>query len=228
MKQIILLHGAIGAADQLEPLRNLLSKQNFEIFSFSFSGHGKTVFKNEFGIEVFAEELEHFILTNKLEGATIFGYSMGGFVALYLASKKPNLIGRIITLGTKFDWNKETALKESKMLNPESISSKVPKFAEALSNRHGEEQWKILLSKTAGMMINLAEKNLLSNEALTSIQCPVMLGLSDKDNMVSYDETRNVFTHLQNVSMYMLPNSKHPIEQVNTELLAQIILNFLT
>jgi hypothetical protein len=57
---------------------------------------------------------------------------MGGYVALYLASANENLLDKIANLGTKFDWNPETALKESKMLNVEQIEIKVPKFAEVL------------------------------------------------------------------------------------------------
>ena len=39
MKKILLLHGAIGAASQLDKLKEEL-KDNFEIYTLSFSGHG--------------------------------------------------------------------------------------------------------------------------------------------------------------------------------------------
>ncbi len=57
---------------------------------------------------------------------------MCDYVALYLAATTSDLLGKIANLGTKFDWNPETALKESKMLNVEQIEIKVPKFAEVL------------------------------------------------------------------------------------------------
>ncbi|MCD6067680.1 MAG: alpha/beta hydrolase fold protein [Bacteroidetes bacterium] len=226
MSAIILLHGAIGAADQLEPLKALLQKEGRDVYSFSFSGHGKMPFSTKgFGIEIFAEELHQFIIHHQLEKPSVFGYSMGGFVTLYLASQHPELFGRIITLGTKFDWNKETAIKESAMLNPATIEEKVPKFAEALKQRHGEENWKLLLSKTVAMMLELADKNLLNEAALKNIPNTVFVGLGDKDNMVSQEETNNVFMQLPNATMYMLAESKHPIEQVDVKLLPGIILN---
>ena len=50
MKNIILLHGAIGAKDQLEPLAAELKQQGYNVFTLSFSGHGQTPFQVNFGI----------------------------------------------------------------------------------------------------------------------------------------------------------------------------------
>lgn len=223
MQTIILLHGAIGAMDQLEPLAVELKQQGYNVFTLSFSGHGQTPFATNFGIEQFALELEQFIKENNLQQPTVFGYSMGGYVALYLAHKQPTLLGNIITLGTKFEWSLEIAKKEVKMLDSKTIIEKVPKFAEALQKRHGQD-WELLLEKTAEMMLSLGNKNALSLNDFTSIENKVLIGLADKDNMVSLEETTAVYKQLKNGSMYMLPNTKHPIESVNVGLLTKIIM----
>jgi esterase/lipase len=222
MKTIILLHGAIGANDQLEPLAKELTQQGFQVFSFNFSGHGKMPFQKNFSIEQFSLELEQFISTHKLEKPNVFGYSMGGYVSLYLAHKQPTLLGNIITLGTKFEWTPEIAQKETKMLNAKTIIEKVPKFAEDLKTRHGNE-WEVLLSKTAEMMLSLGTNNALAFNDYTSIENKVLIGLADKDSMVSLAETTAVYKQLKNGAMYMLPNTKHPIESVNVGLLSKII-----
>ena len=225
MKTIILLHGAIGANDQLEPLVKELTQKDFQVFSFNFSGHGKKSFQNNFGIEQFADELEQFIATHHLEKPNVFGYSMGGYVALYLAHKQPTLLGNIITLGTKFEWTPEIAQKETKMLDAKTILEKVPKFAEDLKTRHGNE-WELLLSKTAEMMLSLGTNNVLALNDYTTIENKILIGLADKDTMVSLAETTAVYKQLKNGAMYMLPNTKHPIETVNVGLLGKIIGEF--
>jgi esterase/lipase len=223
MKNIILLHGAIGAKDQLEPLAIELKQQGYNVFTLSFSGHGQTPFQTHFGIEQFALELEQFITVNHLQQPTVFGYSMGGYVALYLAKQQPTLLGNIITLGTKFEWSPEISAKETKMLDSKTIIEKVPKFAEALQKRHGQD-WELLLQKTAEMMIALGNKNALALNDFTSIENKVLIGLADKDNMVTLEETTAVYKQLKNGAMYMLPNTKHPIETANVGLLAKIIM----
>lgn len=222
MKNIILLHGAIGANDQLEPLASELKQQGYNVFTLSFSGHGQTPFASNFGIEQFALELEQFVTENKLNQPTVFGYSMGGYVALYLAHRNPSILGNIITLGTKFEWSPEIAQKEVKMLDSKTIIEKVPKFAEALQKRHGQD-WELLLQKTAEMMLSLGNKNALSLTDFASIENKVLIGLADKDTMVSLEETTAVYKQIKNGAMYMLPNTKHPIETVNVDLLVEII-----
>jgi len=225
MQNIILLHGAIGAKDQLEPLGVELKQQGYNVFTLSFSGHGQAPFATNFGIEQFALELEQFIKENNLDKPTVFGYSMGGYVALYLAHRNPNILGNIITLATKFEWSPEIAQKEVKMLDSKTIMEKVPKFAEALQKRHGQD-WELLLQKTAEMMLSLGNKNALTLNNFTSIENKVLIGLADKDNMVSLEETTAVYKQLKNGAMYMLPNTKHPIETVDLGLLGRIIKQF--
>ena len=225
MKSIILLHGAIGAKDQLEPLASELKEQGYNVHTLSFSGHGQTPFQTNFGIEQFTLELEQFIKESNLDKPTVFGYSMGGYVALYLAKQQPTLLGSIITLGTKFEWSPEISAKETKMLDSKTIIEKVPKFAEALQKRHGND-WELLLQKTAEMMINLGNKNALSLTDILSIENKVLIGLADKDNMVTLEETTAVYKQLKNGAMYMLPNAKHPIETVNVGLLGKIVEGF--
>ena len=179
-------------------------------------------FQNKFSIEQFSTELEAFILEQQLITPTIFGYSMGGYVAIYLAKHKPELLGNIITLGTKFEWTPEIAQKETKMLDSKTIIEKVPKFAEDLKLRHGND-WEILLSKTAEMMLSLGTKNALSHNDFASIENKVLIGIADKDTMVSLAETTAVYKQLKNGAMYMLPNTKHPIETINVSILAKII-----
>lgn len=225
MKTIILLHGALGSSEDLVPLAQTLENSGLAVYPFSFSGHGKSSFKTTFGIEQFSEELKNFILEKDLKNASVFGYSMGGFVALYLASKNPELIEKIITLGTKFNWSKESVDKETRMLDPDLMLEKVPAFAKSLELKHSE--WRELLAKTAAMMRELGGKDLLSIETVKALNLPVLLGIADKDQMVTLDETLPVFKALPKASMYMLPHSKHPLESVNIDLLGKLIEDFL-
>lgn len=224
MNSIILLHSAIGAKDQLEPLAKELKQVGFDVHTFNFSGHGNSPFQHEFSIKQFASELESVIQKENLIKPIIFGYSMGGYVALYLAKHKPGLLGNIITLGTKFEWTPEIAQREIKMLEVKTITDKVPKFAEALKTRHGNN-WELLLQKTATMMVDLGNTNALSLEDISHIENHITIGLADKDTMVSLAETTAIYKQLKNSAMFMLPKTKHPIETVDVSLLVKIISN---
>ena len=225
MRPIILLHGAIGASDQLEPLVKELFANGYQTYSLNFSGHGQTPFENNFSIQQFADELLEFVVKTHLIRPVVFGYSMGGYVALHLASQKPGLFSDIITLGTKFEWSPEIAAKEIKMLDAKTISEKVPKFAQALQKRHGEN-WQLLLQRTAEMMLDLGNNNLLNRDSFSKIKNKVLIGLADGDTMVGVEETDNAASKIIAAKRYTLVNTKHPIETVNTTELAQVINQF--
>lgn len=224
-KDLIILHGALGAKDQFEELAKMLEDE-YTVHLQNFSGHGGEDFAGSFAISQFSTELEALIVKNNLQKASVFGYSMGGYVALKLASKSPGLIGRLFTLGTKFDWSPATAAYEVKMLNPEKIQEKIPAFARALEERHAPNDWKEVLSKTKQMMLDLGNSPALSINDFKKIEIPVVIGLGNNDNMVSLAESEAVANALPNGSLRVFDGFKHPIEQVDLVILKNELVRF--
>ena len=225
MKNLLILHGALGTADLMNPLKSAL-QDDFKVHSLSFSGHGDAPFnENGFGIEAFAKEVKAYLQTNNLENIPVFGYSMGGYVALHLESVHPNRFSQITTLGTKFDWNPESARHESSRLVPAVISEKVPRFAALLDSRH--QDWERLVESTAQMMRSLGDAPLLTTENMGEIKCPITIMLGDADNMVSHDESEKAAQNLPNGQFKLLENCPHPIEKVNAEMLANVLKSLI-
>jgi len=227
MQPLLLLHGAIGAADQLTQLKDELSAE-YEVYTFDFSGHGGKPFADSpFSIPLFAEEVSAYVEKAKLGKVNIFGYSMGGYVAMYLAKKHPEQVGKIVTLATKFHWDEATAAKETKMLNADKIEEKLPAFAQALAKRHEPNDWKEVLQKTIDMLNSMGRDNPLKPEAYTTIEHESMILLGDRDKMITLEETVAVYRTLPNAQMGILPDTHHPIEQVNVPYLLFYIRQFL-
>ncbi|MCB0479193.1 MAG: alpha/beta hydrolase [Crocinitomicaceae bacterium] len=223
MKNLIILHGALGAETQFEDIKKRVHS-DFIIWTMNFYGHGGNAVDKPFRIREFANELEGFIKENVITEPLIFGYSMGGMVALDLASRKPELIDRIVTLGTKFGWSPEIAAKEIQMLNPEVIQNKVPKFAEALAKRHAPEDWKKVLQATEEMMLDLGAHPPVDKNSWSTIKTPVTICLGDQDEMVSKEETQTVYDILPNAEFVDLHDSKHAIEQANLDQLVEVLV----
>lgn len=226
MKKLLLLHGAIGSGKQLKMLADVLS-ENFEVFTLDFNGHGGNSIPDEnFSIEMFALDVLNFLDTNDIDKIDVFGYSMGGYVALYLARFHPERINKIVTVATKFEWNVEGAIKEAAMLNPEVIAEKLPEFAAELTTRHEPADWKLILKKTAEMLIKMGANNVLTDSDFKVVQHQILIGVGDKDKMVSQEETLHVQQLLSNSRYLLLKETPHPIEKVNVQLLAGEIKKF--
>ena len=226
-KHLILLHGALGSEQQLTRLKAALAN-NFTVHSFDFSGHGsKAADSQALSMELFAQNCADFIRENNINKTHLFGYSMGGYAALTLADKHPKLVDRLITLGTKFDWNPEQAQKEMRMLNPDKIELKVPAFAKALAATHGTDNWKTVLQKTAAMMQQLGNGAGLDGQSLGEIKHKVLISIGSADTMVTVEESKATAKLIPNASLLILDGVEHPIAKLDAPVFARQITDFL-
>jgi esterase/lipase len=225
MQHLLLLHGAIGAKEQLTPLAEKL-KSSYIVHTLNFSGHGGESMPAHFSIEIFANDVLNYLDKNNINTISIFGYSMGGYVAMFLAKNHPTRINKIMTLATKFHWTEEIAEKEIKMLNHEKIQEKLPSFAKTLEERNMPNDWKLALTATANMMIALGNNNTLHLSDYETIEHQALISIGDKDTMVTLEETVAVYRQLKNADFIVLPNTQHPIEKVEVERLSKEIQLF--
>ena len=99
---LLLLHGALGNKVQLKALQKLLA-DDFNVHTLNLEGHGGRVSNDEFDMERFAGNVLEKLQTLGIFKTDIFGYSMGGYVALTFAKRHPELIDNIVTLGRNFN-----------------------------------------------------------------------------------------------------------------------------
>ncbi len=220
-QHIILLHGALGSKNQFNGWEEGVTGSS-QVHCFNFHGHGGDPIPDKMLIGDLVKQLEDYIRQNIPQNSslTLFGYSMGGYAALLLASKNICKIDKIVTLGTKLRWDPEIAAREIKMLDPDIISTKLSEFALELEQRHQPQDWKLLLKRTAELMMDLGEQQYLSEETFSKISSPCKLMLGDKDKMVTLDETVFAYQKIKGASLSVLPSTPHPIEKVSIERLA--------
>lgn len=226
MKNLILLHGALGHTKDFKPYEAFLSER-FKLHTILLHGHGGSDIPTEgLSIELYVQQLKQYIDENRLEEVHIFGYSMGGYVALYYASQNPGKVVSVLTLAVKLAWNVEAAYKETSTLDPEMIQARAPKYSQLLSAKHGENHWKPLLTSMAKLMMRLAEKPLLNKADYEVLRMPVQLMVGDRDSMVSIEETLDAVRSIANAHIAVLPNAKHPIDSVAPDMLLSLMKDF--
>ena len=228
MSDLVLLHGALGAARQLDPLADAL-RSNFRVHQLDFEGHATAPPRDRpFRTQHFAENVIELLDRNEIGSAAFFGYSMGGYVALHLAGECPELVERVATLGTKFRWDPATAEREAGRLDPVTIRAKVPRFANALAERHASAGgWENVLRRTADLLRNLGDDPLHTDATIPRIRQPVRIMVGERDNTVSVDESADIARRFPHGSLTVLPDTPHPIEQVDIGLLASALRDFL-
>ncbi len=226
MKSILFLHGALGSKIQFTQIMNVLGDQ-YVSHSLNFSGHGgELIPAGGLTFDSFAGNILSYLDAHKIEKTNLFGFSMGGYAALYFAKLHPERVEKIITFNVKFNWDPISTAKETGFLDPDKMMEKVPGFANNLMLQHGLNIWKNLLKSTSDMMHKLAETIVMSNEELATIKTPVLLGIGDRDTTSSIRETQDIYRLLPNAQMVVLPNTAHPFEKIDPDYLQLLIKKY--
>lgn len=222
MQSLILLHGALGNASTMQPIADAL-KDQFDVYIPDLPGHGSLSVQDlSPSVQSLTHFLHEYIQHNRIYQPVIFGYSLGGYVALYHELMYPGTIKRTITFATKYLWNPGEAEKQKKMLDGDVIEMKVPAFAQVLRERHGEH-WKQTLSQTATLMSLLGQQPLLTPETVQKITIPVCVAVGSEDLMVTREESEEIAQSLPHGEFKILEGLPHGIEKVPGEVLAELI-----
>lgn len=221
MAHYVLLHGALGAAADLSALANALMNKGHTAEALQLDPNGLEA------VPAMAEKLAHH-LESQPSPAHVFGYSMGGYVALYLAAYRPELFVHLTTLAVKLNWQQESAnvaaYRETlAWMSPSVLSEKFPNLQQELERTHGEE-WANVSEQTAAMLVEIATHNYLSKELAVKITTPVTLLIGQNDKMVTLTETQHVAAWLPYARCEVLPGVKHPLPSCSVETLLAHLL----
>lgn len=225
MNPLLLLHGALGSKDQFDSLTPKL-EEHFEIHTLNFEGHGQAgPTDSAFRIEYFSENVLGYLDEHDIREINIFGYSMGGYVALNLAKEQPESIHKIAILGTILQWNEEIAELESRHLYPEKIKEKVPLFADQLKERH-LYGWEKVVDKTRELVQKLGEIPVIEKDDWQAIKHNIRLHVGDRDTTAGLDKTIEIYRKMDYADLAVLPKTGHPLSEVNQPVLIASLVDF--
>jgi pimeloyl-ACP methyl ester carboxylesterase len=227
MKELLILPGALGSAEQMRHLEKELAA-DYKIHLLDFPGHGgDNIPESSFSIESFSKAVENYLSVNEIKECNVFGYSMGGYVAVYLAATRKGLINKCITLATKFHWDEQIAAKETQLLDPALMLEKVPAYADELKSRHHPSDWKTIVAKTKELFLRMGIHSPLQVGHFQGIDIPTLLLLGDRDKMISIAETVAVYKLVPGAQLGVIPASAHAIEKTDIKTLAYLIRRFI-
>lgn len=222
---ILLLHGALNTSDQFNMLSEKLERF-FDVYTFDFSGHSQELYEDVLDMSVLVRDIAIFMDRMESETCHIFGYSMGGYAAVSYAKSQPKKLGKIISLGTKWDWNPTSSAKEVAMLDPEMMVAKIPSYVSKLQAMFGENNWMNVVRNTASLMHDLGHGGGLMEEDFRKIETNVLILRGSDDKMVTAESSKEVASWLKNGTYEEIDGAPHPLEKVDMDVLVGEIVKF--
>jgi pimeloyl-ACP methyl ester carboxylesterase len=202
-KPLVVLHGAFGwAADY-----PILAK-NRQVIAVELQGHGHTAdIDRALSFEQMADDVAALLKHLKIEQADCFGYSMGGNVALAIAIRHPNLLGKVAINGSNYgkieDAYEPETFKQFKSLPadfaPAQLKDQYDKIAP------DPKQWPVLVAKVKKMGLEFKG---FAREDMKSIKAPVLITLGDHD-AVRPEHAVEMFRLIPNAQLAVFPGGDH-------------------
>jgi esterase len=100
---LLILHGFLGMSDNWKSLATQFAA-HFQVHTLDLRNHGRSLHSSEFSYAIMAQDVFEYCQTHELSSIYIIGHSMGGKVAMTLATTHPELISKLIVadIGPKF------------------------------------------------------------------------------------------------------------------------------
>ncbi|SEL58794.1 Pimeloyl-ACP methyl ester carboxylesterase [Stigmatella aurantiaca] len=104
-RPLVLLHGGLGSTSMFGDNLKALAK-HYKVIAVDLQGHGRTAdIDRPLSVELMADDVAALIQHLKLGRADVFGYSLGGGVALLVGVRHPELVNKLVIVSTAFRRN---------------------------------------------------------------------------------------------------------------------------
>jgi pimeloyl-ACP methyl ester carboxylesterase len=242
-KNLLIIHGFMGMSDNWKTLGIQYQAAGFNVHILDLRNHGKSFHSDDFSYEIMVQDVVNYCLDKNINSTQIIGHSMGGKVAMLLATTQPNLIEKCVVadIGPKYYAPHHQEIlaglnaidfsdQPSRAAVEETLYPYIPDF--------GTRQFllKNLFWVTPGQLafrFNLPVFNSKIEEigkALPSqaiFQKPTLFIRGGNSNYILDADFEAIKLHFSQAIFETIPNAGHWLHAENPKLFFEITLNFL-
>ena len=212
---LVVLHGALGSTELETDRLVRVWERTFRVYALDFSGHGRSrpLGEDVPTWETFVADAGTAIDHLGLRRAAVFGFSMGGAVALALALARPDAVGRLAVHGVNVQWDDAEVEAMVGRMDPERMEAEHPFWARRLAEVHGDG-WRRLVAQMISFTRGLPDRH-LADADLARIACPTRISAGDRDRFFDVRHAVGLYRAIPDASLHVLPGLDHPIQGVD-------------
>ncbi|WP_269685751.1 alpha/beta fold hydrolase [Flavobacterium lacustre] len=242
-KPLLILHGFLGMSDNWKTLGAQFATEGYQVHLLDLRNHGRSFQSEAFSYQVMMQDVLAYCKDNSLESINIIGHSMGGKVAMLLATTHPELVDKLIVadIGPKFYPQHhqdilaglnavDFSVKPSRNEVEEVMAKYIPDF--------GTRQFlmKNLYWKEPGQLafrFNLAVFNTKMDEIGVALpenlifEKPTLFIRGGNSNYILESDFENIKHHFPNSIIETIPNVGHWLHAENPAVFYEKVVSFL-
>lgn len=240
---IVFAHGLLWSHKMFEAQIAVLSK-SYRVIAYDHRGQGKSEVKAPFDMDTVADDAIALIETLQLGKVHFAGLSMGGFVGMRLAARRPDLVKSLILLETSANAEPVENLPKYKTLNGivkwvgiiPPVANKVMQimFAESwLADKANQPQikrWKKELMSNRKSITGPVEGVIYRNgveEELGRISCPTLVIVGDEDVATKPEKAKFIQMGISGARLHVIPGAGHSSCIEKPEMVNQLLKDWI-
>ena len=222
---LVLLHGGLCPNDTWAPQIPEF-REHFRVLAPERQGHGHTPdLDGPLSYDRMTANTIGFLETVVSEPAPLVGWSDGGIIGLMIAISRPDLLRKLVVIGTNFDPGGIVPGAEEGLLStpPDADDMAMLRQMYEASSPDGAEHWPVVVDKFKTMAVrgpNIPVGDLRRIRGRTLV-------IAGDDDMVSLEHTTELFHTILDAELAVVPGASHFVSMEKPELVNRIILSFL-
>lgn len=219
---VLLLHGGLESSASWAEQTPALAAGHRTVL-VDRRGHGRTPdVDGPITYELMRDDTVACIEALDLAGAHLVGWSDGGIIALMVAIERPDLVGRVVTLGSQASSDAYTPEARVALGRGSPLLDLIRPDHDAVSP-DGPDHWPVVLEKLMHLWWDVPFD---FTADLGRVRAPTMVMAGD-DDCIDHGHSVEMFRRIPTARLAIVPGASHtaPVEQA--ELVNRMILEFL-
>ncbi|MBC6367064.1 alpha/beta fold hydrolase [Algoriphagus sp. AK58] len=240
---VVFSHGLLWSHKMFEAQVSALSK-NYRVIAYDHRGQGQSEVKAPFDMDTVADDAIALIETLQLGKVHFVGLSMGGFVGMRLAARRPDLVKSLVLLETSANAEPVENLPKYKTLNGivkwvgviAPVANKVMPimFAESWlsdkTNQASIKRWKkeLMANKRSitGPVEGVIYRKGVEDE-LGRISCPTLVIVGDEDVATMPEKAKFIQMGISRAKLHVITGAGHSSCIEKPEIVNQLLADWL-
>jgi len=221
---LLLLHGGLAFIESYYKIIPELAA-NFQVIAPESRGHGRTTDSDKpLSYRLMADDMRTLLEYLGIDNTSIVGWSDGGIIGLDLSMNHPDLVGKLVVIGSNYNYDGPTAEAKELTRTATPLSdelSDMREFYESISPH--PDHWPYLFEKVIHMWQTQPQYSLMQ---LGTIQSPTLVIVGESDD-IRIEHTQEMVKAIPKSKLLVVPEASHMVPLEKPDAISQEIINFL-
>jgi pimeloyl-ACP methyl ester carboxylesterase len=220
---LLLLNGGLSTISIFSNVIPELSK-HFRVIVADAPGEGRSEQADSLSYKILASYTSKMIDLLKLDSVYVYGFSLGGAIALQLAADRPDKVKMTIVHSAIYNYDGFGPGFGGDKVTPEMMEAH-PQFwlNDHLKKSPQKEKWKKFLQDFTKMM---SAREVISEERLKQIKHPVLVVQGDQD-LIRPEHALQMHGLIKGSQLCIMPATSHFVLFENPDLINKAVMDFL-